>query len=95
MGLEGLMKTVWIYVETSKQVGDKDHLKIFATTDAAEKWFEENDPEGVAFEYEVLEWRGRQLRRPYFMIRQPAPAAATVMAADITMDSAISFAHSQ
>jgi hypothetical protein len=25
------------------------------TTDAAEKGFEENDPEGVAFEYEVLE----------------------------------------
>ena len=24
-------------------------------TDAAETWFEENDPEGVAFEYEVLE----------------------------------------
>ena len=23
--------------------------------DAAKKWFEENDPEGVAFEYEVLE----------------------------------------
>jgi len=23
--------------------------------DAAEKWFEENDPEAVAFEYEVLE----------------------------------------
>jgi hypothetical protein len=35
--------------------GDPDHLKVFATTDAAEKWFEENDPEGVAFEYEVLE----------------------------------------
>ena len=47
--------TVWIYVDTSKQVGDKDHLKVFATTDAAETWFEENDPEGVAFEYEVLE----------------------------------------
>jgi hypothetical protein len=30
-------------------------VKVFATTDAAEKWFEENDPEGVAFEYEVLE----------------------------------------
>jgi hypothetical protein len=27
----------------------------FASEDAAEKWFEENDPEGVAFEYEVLE----------------------------------------
>jgi hypothetical protein len=26
-----------------------------ATTEAAEKWLEENDPEGVAFEYEVLE----------------------------------------
>jgi hypothetical protein len=27
----------------------------FASEDTAEKWFEENDPEGVAFEYEVLE----------------------------------------
>jgi hypothetical protein len=47
--------TVFIYVNTSKQVGDADHLKVFATIDAAENWFEENDPEGVAFEYEVLE----------------------------------------
>ena len=31
----------------------KDHLKVFA--DAAEKWLAENDPEGVAFEYGVLE----------------------------------------
>jgi hypothetical protein len=35
-------------------VGDPEHVKVFATTDAAEKWFEENDPEGVAFEYEVI-----------------------------------------
>jgi hypothetical protein len=27
----------------------------FATQDAAEAWFVENDPEGVAFEYEVFE----------------------------------------
>jgi hypothetical protein len=47
--------TVLIYVDTSKQVGDPDHLKVFANQDAAETWFEENDPEGVAFEYEVLE----------------------------------------
>jgi hypothetical protein len=47
--------TVLVYVNTSKQVGDADHIKVFATTDDAEKWFEENDPEGVAFEYEVLE----------------------------------------
>jgi hypothetical protein len=30
-------------------------LKVFANADAAEKWFEENDPEGIAFEDEVLE----------------------------------------
>jgi hypothetical protein len=47
--------TVWIYVDTRKQVGDRDHLKVFANEDAAETWFQENDPEGVAFEYEVLE----------------------------------------
>ena len=44
-----------IYVDTSKQVGDRDHLKVFANADAADTWLEENEPEGVAFEYEVLE----------------------------------------
>jgi hypothetical protein len=47
--------TVWIYIDPKKQVGDVDHIKVFANTDAAEEWLEENDPEGVAFEYEVLE----------------------------------------
>jgi hypothetical protein len=47
--------TVFVYVNTSKQVGDPDHLKAFANADAAKTWLEENDPEGVAFEYEVLE----------------------------------------
>jgi hypothetical protein len=47
--------TVLIYVDTSKQIGDRDHLKVFASADAGETWSEENDPEGVAFEYEVLE----------------------------------------
>jgi len=46
--------TVFVYVDTSKQVGDPDHLKVFANADAAAKWFAENDPEGVAFEYQVL-----------------------------------------
>jgi hypothetical protein len=49
------MRTVLIYVDTSKDVGDVDHLKVFADEEAAEKWFEENDPEGVAFEYPVIE----------------------------------------
>jgi hypothetical protein len=35
--------TVLIYVNTSKQVGDADHLTVFANVDAAETWFEEND----------------------------------------------------
>src|SRR5216683_1127435 len=47
--------TVLVYVNTSKQVGDPEHLKVFANADAAETWLEENDPKGVAFEYEVME----------------------------------------
>ena len=46
--------TVLIYVDTNKQVGDKDHLKVFASQAAAETWLQENDPEGVAFEYEMI-----------------------------------------
>ena len=38
------MTTVWIYVDTSKEVGDVDHLKVFATAELADEWFEENDP---------------------------------------------------
>ena len=45
--------TVWIYVDTGKQVGDRDHLRVVASEIAAETWLQENDPEGVAFEYEV------------------------------------------
>jgi len=43
--------TVWIYVDSRKQVGDVDHLKVFADEDAAYRWFAEHDSEGVAFEY--------------------------------------------
>ena len=47
--------SVWIYVDASKEVGDPDHLKVFADEVAANRWFEENDPEDVAFEYDVIE----------------------------------------
>jgi hypothetical protein len=47
--------TVFVYVNTARQVGDVEHIKVFASVDAAERWFEENDPEGVAFEYEVID----------------------------------------
>jgi hypothetical protein len=53
-GFLRMTDTVWIYVNTSKQVGDKDHLKVFASEDAAETWLQETYPEGVAFEYDVL-----------------------------------------
>ena len=48
------MTTVWIYVDTNKDVSDPDHLKVFATPEAADEWFKDNDPEGVVFEYEVI-----------------------------------------
>jgi hypothetical protein len=61
------MKTIWIYVDTKKQVGDRDHLKVFANSDLADEWFVVNDPEGVVFEYEVIgvdeTGSGRQLHR--------------------------------
>jgi hypothetical protein len=47
------VKTVWIYVNTAAHVGDNDHLQVFATGEAADRRIEENDPEGVAFEYPV------------------------------------------
>jgi hypothetical protein len=39
--------TVWIYDQGKE-------LKVFATEDAAKGWLDDNDPEGVAFEYEVM-----------------------------------------
>ena len=46
---------VLIYVDTSKEVGDLDHLQVFANELAANRWFEDNDPLGMAVEYEVQE----------------------------------------
>jgi hypothetical protein len=37
--LEPRMNTVWIYVDTSKEVGDVDHLKVFATAELADILF--------------------------------------------------------
>ncbi|PAY06642.1 MULTISPECIES: DUF5658 family protein [Bradyrhizobium] len=45
---------IWAYTDTSKNVGDPQHLKLFATSDAAQSWFKQNDPEGVAFAYEII-----------------------------------------
>lgn len=39
--------TVWIYDQG-------EDLKVFATEEAAQAWLDKHDPEGVAFEYEVI-----------------------------------------
>ena len=44
--------TVWACVDTRKQFGDKNHLKIFASLDA-EACLAENDAEKVAVEHTV------------------------------------------
>jgi hypothetical protein len=44
------------FTSTRTKVGDVYHLKVFATAELADEWFQENDPEGVAFAYEVMEW---------------------------------------
>jgi hypothetical protein len=49
------MKTVWIYVDTTRQVGDVNHLRVFASEEAAERWLTENDAEGIAYEYSIQE----------------------------------------
>jgi len=49
------MKTVWIYINTNALPGDVDYVQVFASEEAANRWIEENDPEGVAFEYPVQE----------------------------------------
>jgi hypothetical protein len=46
------MKSVWIYVDTRKQVGDINHLQVFASPEAADQWFAEYDAEGVAFDFD-------------------------------------------
>jgi hypothetical protein len=38
------MKTVLVCANTNAEVGDVDHLKVFANEDAAERWFRENEP---------------------------------------------------
>ena len=49
-----IMKTAWIYIDNRYQFGHPDHVKIFASAGAANDWFKKHDPEGCAFEYDVI-----------------------------------------
>jgi hypothetical protein len=55
---DGSKNMVWIYVDTNHQVGHPDHLKVFATPEAADEWFQKSYPEGVAFGYELFRMIG-------------------------------------
>jgi hypothetical protein len=48
------MTTAWIYVDIRYRAGHPDHLKVFINPVAVDEWCKENDPEGAAFDYEVL-----------------------------------------
>ena len=37
-----------------KAAGDVDHLKVFDSADAANRWFAEHDTDGTAFDYPVI-----------------------------------------
>ena len=49
--------TVLIYVDTSKQVGDPEHIKVFANTDAAETGSRKTIPK--AWHSNTRFWFGR------------------------------------
>jgi hypothetical protein len=51
-------RTVWLYLDdyengVSRTMGDPEWVKVFASGGAADAWLQDNDPEGVAWEYEV------------------------------------------
>jgi hypothetical protein len=51
-------RTAWIYLDdfdrgTWRTIGDPEWVKVFASAEAADRWFDEHDPEGVAWEYEI------------------------------------------
>lgn len=51
-------RTAWVYLNdyehgTQRNVGEAEWVKVFASAEAADRWFDQHDPEGVAWEYEI------------------------------------------
>jgi len=46
-----LTDTVWIHIDANALAGDPDHLQVFRSEEAANRWLEDNDPGGAAFAY--------------------------------------------
>ena len=58
--------TVLIYVDTSKQVGDPDHLKVFASATPRKPGSRKTILKAWRLSIGFWDERGRQLRRHYF-----------------------------
>jgi hypothetical protein len=52
--MTGIAHDRLVYINTTKEVGDVDHLKVFTGEDAAKAGLVEHDPDGGAFECLVL-----------------------------------------
>jgi hypothetical protein len=52
------MKTVCIYVNTDALPGDVDHLKVFASDEAAQRWFDETIRKGSPSNSRCMNNRG-------------------------------------
>lgn len=51
-------QTVWVYLDDfdngdERKPGDPGWVKLFGSDDAADRWLQKHDPEGVAWAYEV------------------------------------------
>jgi hypothetical protein len=62
-------RTVWLYLNdyqggTSRRIGDPEWVKVFGSAQGSEKWLEQNDAEGVVWEYEV---EGGQAQRSIWL----------------------------
>ena len=45
---------IWIYVDTTRVLSNDGNSKQLANLNLARAWLTENNPEGVAFDYEIL-----------------------------------------
>jgi hypothetical protein len=48
------MRTVWIYIDSTKQVGEES-LRVFESPGVFERWKETHDPDAIAIEYVVID----------------------------------------
>ena len=48
-------KAVCVYVDTSKVAGVTIRAKMLASLELAKTWFNESDPDGIAFEYTLID----------------------------------------